>query len=151
MINAIRAHLAEFAIVAAVSRYGVEELLDVVADPNDDRVPEAARQCLTDLGAQLRMLKAQAWNSIAASWRRRRSNETSKRLDELPGVGLALATARWPALPIQRLFDQRRDFSALVGLVLKQNSSVARRSSARITACDTCAALFTAGALAVIR
>jgi len=40
VINAIRAHLAEFGIVAPVGRHGVEELLNVVTDPNDRRVPE---------------------------------------------------------------------------------------------------------------
>src|SRR5262247_4211215 len=59
VINSIRAHLAELGIVAPVGRNGVEELLDVAADPGDDRVPEAARDCVTALGAQLRMLKAQ--------------------------------------------------------------------------------------------
>ena len=39
VINAIRAHLAEFGIVAAVGRRGVEELLDVVADAGDERLP----------------------------------------------------------------------------------------------------------------
>jgi transposase len=43
VINAIRAHLAEFGMVAPVGRHGVEELLNVVADPNDKRVPEMAR------------------------------------------------------------------------------------------------------------
>ena len=51
VINAIRAHLAEFGIVAPVGRNGVEELLDVVADPSDKRVPEVARACLAALGA----------------------------------------------------------------------------------------------------
>jgi hypothetical protein len=60
-INAIRAHLSEFGIVAPVGRNGVEELLGVVVDPNDKRLPEVARACLTALGAQLRMLEAQAW------------------------------------------------------------------------------------------
>src|SRR3954449_13534481 len=46
VINAIRAHFAEFGIVAAVGRKGVEELLDIVADPSDKRVPEIARACL---------------------------------------------------------------------------------------------------------
>src|ERR1700677_4413521 len=50
VINAIRAHLAEFGIVAPVGRRGVEELLNVVADPNDRRVP-GARACLSPLGA----------------------------------------------------------------------------------------------------
>src|ERR1700683_1634357 len=46
VINAIRAHLAEFGIVAPVGRNGVEELLGVVADPSDKRLPEVARACL---------------------------------------------------------------------------------------------------------
>jgi transposase len=59
VINAIRAHLAEFGIVAPVGRYGVEQLLGVVADSTDKRLPEIARACVAVLGAQLRMLKAQ--------------------------------------------------------------------------------------------
>ncbi len=59
LINAIRAHLAEFGIVAPVGRNGVEELLDVVADPDDGRVPEIARECLEALGNQLQRLKRQ--------------------------------------------------------------------------------------------
>ena len=37
VINSIRAHLAEFGIVAPVGRKGVTELLHIVADPNDKR------------------------------------------------------------------------------------------------------------------
>ena len=48
VINAIRAHLAELGIVAPVGRDGVEELLGVVADPSDKRVPEIARACLAN-------------------------------------------------------------------------------------------------------
>ena len=59
VINAIRAHLAEFGIVAPVGRHGVEELLNVLADPNDKRVPEIARACLSAFGAQLRRIKEQ--------------------------------------------------------------------------------------------
>src|ERR1043165_7909509 len=54
VINAIRSHLAEFGIVAPVGRNGVEQLLGVVADSNDKRVPEVARACVAALGAQLR-------------------------------------------------------------------------------------------------
>jgi transposase len=93
VINAIRAHLAEFGIVAPVGRKGVEQLLDVVADASDQRVPEVARGCIAALGTQLRMLKAQIleFDRRIMAWHR--SNETSRRLDELPGVGPALATA----------------------------------------------------------
>src|SRR5215468_2310213 len=43
VINAIRAHLAELGIVAPVGRHGVDELLKVVADGSDSRLPEIAR------------------------------------------------------------------------------------------------------------
>src|SRR5450432_2644779 len=59
VINAIRAHFAEFGIVAPIGRNSVEELLDVAADPSDKRVPVIARACLFALGVQLRALKAQ--------------------------------------------------------------------------------------------
>jgi len=54
VINSIRAHLAEFGIVARVGRQGVEELLDVVADPAERRPPEVARACVAALGIKLR-------------------------------------------------------------------------------------------------
>src|SRR3990172_7267656 len=54
VINAIRAHLAEFGIVAAVGRKGVGQLLAAVTDGSAQRVPEHARACLAALGAQLR-------------------------------------------------------------------------------------------------
>src|SRR6516225_4706405 len=44
--NALRAHLAEFGIVAPIGRRGVEELLKIIADTSDARVPEVARACL---------------------------------------------------------------------------------------------------------
>src|SRR5258705_7234724 len=59
VINAIRAHLAEFGIVAPVGRQGVEQLLGIVADAHDKRLPRIARACVAALGAQLRTLKAQ--------------------------------------------------------------------------------------------
>jgi transposase len=43
VINAIRAHLAEFGIVAPVGRKGVEQLLNAVANARDQRIPAIAR------------------------------------------------------------------------------------------------------------
>ena len=153
VINAIRAHLAEFGIVAPVGRNGVEELLDIVADANDKRLPELARACLGALGAQLRMLKAQILNfdRMITAWHR--SNETSKRLDELPGVGPALATALVASVADPKVFRSGRDFSAWVGLVPKQNSSGGKQKLGSISKQGDryLRGLFTAGALAVIR
>ena len=117
VINALRAHLAEFGIVAPVGRHGVEELLRVVADPSDKRVPEVARACLAALGAQLRVLKAQIleFDRMINAWHR--SSETSKRLDKIPGVGPALATALIASVADPKAFRSGRDFSAWIGLV----------------------------------
>ena len=75
VINAIRAHLAEFGIIAPVGRKGVEELLRIVADPSDKRVPEVVRACLAALGSQLLSLKEQIlrFDRMIMAWHR--SNE----------------------------------------------------------------------------
>ena len=59
VINAIRAHLAEFGIVAPVGRNGVQQMLGIVADGSDRQLPGVARVCVAAFGAQLRLLKAQ--------------------------------------------------------------------------------------------
>ena len=123
VINAIRAHLAEFGIVARVGRNGVEELLRIAADPGDPRVPEEARSCIVALGVQLRILKAQIleFDRRIIAWHR--SNETSKRLDQIPGIGPALATALVASVPDPKAFRSARHFSAWIGLVPRQHSS----------------------------
>src|SRR5262245_40615399 len=114
VINAIRAHLAEFGIVAPVGRNGVETLLNIVANTSDRRIPEIARACLAALGTQLRMLKAQIlkFDRLIMAWHR--SSEASKRLDEIPGVGPALATALVASVGDPRAFRSGRDFSAWI-------------------------------------
>ena len=151
VINAIRAHLAEFGVVASVGRRGVDELLDVVA--SDERVPEVARACVAALGAQLRMLKAQIleFDRQIMAWHR--SNETTKRLDEIPGVGPALATALVASVADPKAFRSGRNFSAWIGLVPKQHSSGGKDRLGSISKQGDryLRSLFTAGALAVIR
>jgi transposase len=153
VINAIRAHLAEFGIVAPVGRQGVAALLEVVADVSDNRLPEVARACLAALGAQLRRLKEQIleFDRMIMAWHR--SSETSRRLDELPGVGPALATALVASVADPKAFRSGRDFSAWVGLVPKQHSSGGKDKLGSISKQGDryLRSLFTAGALAVIR
>jgi transposase len=153
VINAIRAHLAEFGIVAPVGRNGVEELLKVVADASDARVPEIARACLGALGAQLQALKVQIlqFDHRIMAWHR--SNEVSKRLDAIPGVGPALATALVATVADPKAFRSGRDFSAWIGLVPKQHSSGGKDKLGSISKRGDryLRSLFTAGALAVIR
>src|SRR3981189_3258260 len=153
LVNSIRAHLAEFGIVAPVGRNGVEQLLEVVADANDARLPEIARACVAALGSQLQALQAQilAFDRCIMAWHR--SNETSKRLDAIPGVGPALATALVASVADPKAFRSGRDFSAWIGVVPKQNSSGGKDKLGSISKQGDryLRSLFTAGALAVIR
>jgi transposase len=153
VINAIRAHLAEFGIVAPVGRNGVDQLLGVVADSNDKRLPEVARACVAALGAQLRMQKAQIleFDRMIRVWHR--SSEASSRLDEIPGVGPVLATALVGSVADPKAFRSGRDFSAWIGLVPKQHSSGGKDKLGSISKQGDryLRSLFTAGALAVIR
>src|SRR6476646_101511 len=153
VINAIRAHLGEFGIVAAVGRNGVEDLLDVVADPSDKRVPEIARACLAALGAQLRKLKEQIleFDRMIRAWHR--SDEMSLRLDDCPGVGPVLATALAATVADPKAFRSRRNFSAWIGIVPKQHSSGGKDRLGNISKQGDryLRSLFMAGALAVIR
>jgi transposase len=141
VINAIRAHLAEFGIVAPVGRKGVEELLHVVADPADNRVLAIARACLAAFGAQLRRLKEQIleFDRLITAWHR--SNEMSMRLDEAPGVGPVLATAVVATVADQRSSDQGATSRPGLGSCRNSIRAGARTDSAvspnRVTA--TCA------------
>ena len=80
VINAIRAHLAEFGITAPIGRRGIEELLRVVADPSDNRVPELVRACLAALGSQLLGLRKQIlqFDRMILAWHR--SNQRASAL-----------------------------------------------------------------------
>jgi len=153
VINSIRAHLAEFGLVAPVGRNGVEQLLSVAADSNDKRLPEVARACVVALGAQLQTLKAQIlqFDRLIMAWHR--SSEASRRLDDIPGVGPALATALVASVADPKVFRSGRDFSAWIGLVPKQNSSGGKDRLGHISKRGDryLRSLFTTGALAVIR
>ena len=64
VINAIRAHLAEFGIVAPVGRHGVEELLNVVTDPNDKRTCRTwLVSCIRRSGINCKASSSRYWSS----------------------------------------------------------------------------------------
>ena len=60
---------------------------------------------------------------------RHRSSEASRRLDDIPGVGPALATALVASVADPKAFRSGRDFSPWIGLVPKQEPAVARTRS----------------------
>jgi transposase len=120
LINALRAHLAEFGIVAGVGRNGLEKLLEVIADEQGERVPPAARGSLLALRDQLVMVRQQILEADRRILTWHRASEVSRRLAEIPGVGPLIATALVAAVPDPYAFRSGRDLSAWIGLVPRE-------------------------------
>ena len=96
-----------------------------------------------------RKLNSRQSRSTAGFMAWHRSNETSRRLDAIPGIGPALATALVASVADAKAFRSGRNFSAWIGLVPKQHSSggtsISKQGDRYLRS------LFTTGALAVIR
>ena len=153
LINAIRAHMAEFGIVAGVGRNGVEALLKIVAGSCDERIPSAARECLMALATQLDLVKRQIVEADRRVLAWHRSSKVSKRLEAIPGVGPLVATALVASIPDPHAFKSGRDMSAWIGLVPKQNSTGGKERLGNISKAGNryLRKLLVVGALSVIR
>jgi transposase len=57
LVNALRAHLAEFGMVAAQGLRNVGELIAIVRDDGDTRLPDVARQVLQVLADQIEQIE----------------------------------------------------------------------------------------------
>jgi transposase len=91
--NALRSHLSEFGVVAPIGRNGIEQLLLVINDENDARIPTDARHCLRMLEAQLKVVKEQILENDRRVRASARETDLGRRLMEIPGVGPLLASA----------------------------------------------------------
>ena len=82
-----------------------------------------------------------------------RSNEASKRLTSIPGIGIVGASAIVATVADPMAFRSGRDFAAWIGLVPKQNSTGGKDKLGNISKRGDryLRSLFTTGALAVIR
>ena len=123
LVNALRAHLAEFGMVAAQGLRNVGELIAIVRDDGDTRLPDVARQVLQVLSAQLEHIEA----AIAALERQllawHKTNPVSQRLASIPGIGPIIATAIATTVADANVFRSGREFAAWLGLVPRQNST----------------------------
>ena len=111
--NSIRAHLSEFGIVAPIGRRGIDQLLAIVADAEDLRVPLDARLCLQMLAAQLAVVKEQILENDRRVRASARKTELGCRLMEVPGVGPVLASAFVATVADPNSFQNRARFSRL--------------------------------------
>jgi len=123
LINALRAHVAELGIVAAKGDKGVKELLTIVADEKDTRLPIDARASVIVLAAQLQAVQTLIGSIEKRIKAQHRSNEASKRLETIPGIGIIGATAIAATVADPTVFRSGRDFAAWIGLVPRQDST----------------------------
>ena len=152
-VNAMRAHMAELGLVAPVGVPQVKKLLAIIADGDDGRLPPVARSCLEALARQFLSLDAEinAAEKHIHAWHR--SNETSRRLETIPGIGRITASALSASVSDPSVFRSGRELAAWIGLVPKQNSTGGKQRLGRISKQGDpyLRWLLVAGALSVIR
>lgn len=133
ILNAIRAHFAEFGIITAQGPRRVAELVRRLGDPDDIRLPTFARAALLALGTQLETLALEVRSIERQLLAWHRQNQASQRLETIPGVGIITATAIAASAPDPSVFKSGRQFAAWLGLVPRQNSSGGKDRLGRVS------------------
>ena len=123
LINALRAHMAELGIVAAQGREGVKELVKIIASEQDARLPVDAHASFVVLAAGLQALQTMIGSIERRIIAQHRSDEASKRLRSIPGIGIVGATAIAATVPDPKVFRSGRDFAAWIGIVPREDST----------------------------
>ena len=124
LINALRAHLAEFGLVAETGREGLAQLGAIITDEsNHEALPSAMKQALQAIVDQLAALELQVGALDRAIHAHHRANDMSCRLETVPGIGVIGATAIASTVTDPSGFKSGRDFAAWIGLVPRQHST----------------------------
>lgn len=122
LANTIRAHMAEFGIIAPVGRLGLERLIHVICDEADARVTPIVRRALGHLVNQHDQQVVQILDLDRQIMIWHRGNTTIRRLATIPGIG-PLAASVLAATIGDASFSVRPCLSAWLGLVPRQSSS----------------------------
>ncbi len=151
--NAIRGHMAELGVISAKGRNGATELLKIIANEADQRIPAVARFCLDALARQYVALSAEIGRIEKRIYAWHRSCEESRRLEDIPGVGPIVATALIAEVSDWQAFSSGRNLAAWIGLVPKQHSTGGKERLGGISKQGNryLRWLLVAGAMAVIR
>ena len=133
LVNALRAHMAELGMITPQGRGKVEDIIAVIEDDEDESIPELAKSALKPLVTQLRAAEETTASLDAEIMSWHKSNEASKRLATIPGVGVLTASAIAATVPDPSFFCSGREFSAWLGLTPRQNSSGGKDRLGRIS------------------
>jgi transposase len=123
LVNALRGHLAEHGIVAAQGLPNVKVLAAVLREAAEGSVHPLVRE----LGRRYLDHIARLDVEVAALDKRLRrlakDDETSIRLQSMPGIGPITAAAIEAFAPPMATFKRGRDFAAWLGLVSRQHTT----------------------------
>jgi transposase len=123
LICALRGHMAEFGIVVGQGKGNFASLVAGLDGELGAALPRAALSALKLMAAQI----DDARSRIAALEKeivgRLRSDERSRRITSIPGVGTLTASAIGAAVPDASVFKSGRQFAAWLGLVPRQSST----------------------------
>jgi transposase len=131
LANALRAHLAEFGIVAAQGVKGLRGLLARLKDAGE--VPALARDALLVLAGQWQALDVQTCALELQIVRSARESAAARRLMEVPCVGPIIASAMVASVGDARVFRSGRGFAAWLGLTPRQRSTGGKQRSGPIS------------------
>ena len=119
-------------MIASQGASRVKDLIAIIEDPKDTRLPPIAREALRVPIAQLDAVKEaiRKLESNLQAWHR--SQQSSQRLTTIPGVGVITATALVATIGDGTQFKSGRHLSAWLGLVPRQHSSGGKSRLGRI-------------------
>lgn len=132
-LNAARAHLAEFGIITAQGPHKLLALIRAIRTGEAPGLPEIARAALESLATQLDTIAGEIHKLERQLMVWHRADDTSRRLETVPGVGVITATALAASVPDPSVFKSGRQFAAFLGLVPRQNSSGGKDRLGRIS------------------
>ena len=127
-VNAIRAHLSEFGIVAAKGIQNVDRLLTAADD-----IPKEARPAVQMLADQLSDLERRIADLTARIAATQKANPLAKRLATIPGIGPIASSAFAATTPEVGAFRSARDYAAWLGLTPRAHSSGGKERLGRVS------------------
>lgn len=130
-INALRAHLSELGIVASLGSAKLVELIEVVRDETDARLPRAARFALAAIADQIDALMQQINDLEREIVCEAKRDQDMRRLATIPGVGAISAASIKTLVPDPGGFKSGRHFAAWLGLTPKSHSSGGKERAGR--------------------
>ena len=133
LVNALRAHLAEFGFVAAKGIGKLPDLVKIVSEAESEALPDTVRTTLSGFLDAIALINSQldAIGKQLMAWHK--ADTRSQNLETAPGIGLICATALCALVPDPKLFRNGRHFAAWIGIVPRLDGTGGKTRLGRIS------------------